>query len=59
MITKEEQGFIVRSGGSARARTRVLGVVLTRASFGASSVICIWVVSVRDWSAMFARDGEE
>ena len=59
MITKEEQRLIVRSGGSARAQTRVLGVVLACASFGVSSVICIWVVSVRDWSAMFARDGEE
>ena len=59
MNTKGEQKLIIRSGGSARAQTQVLGVVLACASFGVSSMICIWVVSVRDWSAMFVRDGEE
>ena len=32
MITKEEQRLIVRRGGSVRAWTQVLGVVLTCAS---------------------------
>ena len=59
MNTKGEQRLIIRSGGSARVQMRVLGVVLACASFGASSVICIWVMSVLDWSAMFARDREE
>ena len=64
-LQKKNQRLIIRSGGSARAWMRVLGVVLARASFGVSSVV--WsefrglhlIVSVRDWSTMFARDGEE
>ena len=59
MNTKGEQRLIIRSGGSARVQTRVSRSCACSCKLQSEFRDLQLAVSVRDWSAMFARDGEE